>query len=151
MDARYRRRPPPPPPPRAPPPLTCPALPKLLFPRLLLARTALPLNPALPKALAEPKFAETPWLPIRSPPTPLGRIPAFAPARTPLESPVLAPVRSIPVLFAPGAPPLTERLAPAVPGWRPDLAAYLFAVLLSAYGAPPRCCGLCCHAPPAGC
>src|SRR5215470_20007490 len=98
----------PPPPPRVPPPLACPPLkfpapapPKLLFPRLLLARTALALKPALPKAFAEPKFADTPWLPIRSPPTPLGRIPAAA--------------RFIPGLFAPNAPPLNERLIPAAP------------------------------------
>src|SRR5262249_58088076 len=85
-----------PPPPRAPPPLA-PAPPKLVFPRLLLARTALPLNAALPKALAfeaKPGACETPRLPIRSPPTPLWRIAvAFAPAPTP--------------------PPLKDRLIPA--------------------------------------
>src|SRR4051812_36209186 len=127
----------PPPPPRAPPPLACPPLklpapgpPKLLFPRLLLARTELPPKPALPKAVAEPKFEETPRLAIRSPPAPVGRISARPPA--PLEKPVPASARFIPALPAPIPPPLDERLIPAAAGWMPALTAYLFAVLLSA-------------------
>src|SRR3954471_19151716 len=92
----------PPPPPRAPPPLACPPLklpapgpPKLLFPRLLLARTELPPKPALPKAVAEPKFGETPRLAIRSPPAPL-------------EKPVPASARFTPALPAPSPSALKD-------------------------------------------
>src|SRR5262249_14426937 len=111
----HLRRPPPPPPPRAPPPLA-PAPPKLVFPRLLLARTALPLNAALPKALtfeAKPGACETPRLPIRSPPTPLWRIAAFPPVPTPVEKPVVPAPRFIPALLAPRALALKDRLIPA--------------------------------------
>jgi hypothetical protein len=59
-------------------------------------------------------------------------MPAPALAPTPLEKAVPPLERFIPALPAPIPPPLNERLIPAAAGWMPALAAYLFAVLLSA-------------------
>ena len=168
----YLRRPPPPPPPRDPPLREEP--PMLEEPRELLARAPLPLMPddAPPKALlfvALPEFG-TCRLPTRSPPPPRLELPAPAPrlgvSRVPAPRSPPEPRLDVSRLPAPRSPPGCCRLSlpPRSPPagcclawfWRAFACRFdsesprvvppnLSAVDLSEYGAPPRCCGLCCQ------
>src|SRR5271166_6360386 len=126
-------------------------------PRELLARALLPLMPlpAPPKALllVELGVLRTCWLPARSGPVPrlAFTLPAFAPPRfCASRVPALGPV---PARFEASRPPagccratfcraFACRLAAESPRVVPP---NLLAVPLSPYGAPPRCCGLCCQ------
>ena len=138
----YRRLPPPPPrliPP--PPPREAPILDD---PRWLLARAPPPLPlddpPNALRLLALGEF-DTWRLPTRSPPPPEPRFDCIVPALG-LPPPPRDPPRSI----VPACGPLPRagpcRLAPDSPRVAPP---YLLAVARSEYGAPPRCCGLCCQ------
>src|SRR5207244_1873453 len=153
----YLRRPPPPrlkpPPARLKPPLRDPML---EAPRLLPDRVFEPLYPLEPPPKASrfpPPLRERSRLPMRSDPPPAARLPTLAPSER-----LLPPAR---LLRPVPAPRLLDRLPPCRPtccralAWRfasespravpPNLSA----VARSRYGAPPRCCGLCCHLLPA--
>ena len=152
--AAYLRRPPPPPrlpPPKPPPP---PRDPMLEEPRLLLARALDPLYPLEPldpppkASRFPPPLRETSRLPMRSAPPPPARLPIPAPPLARLLTP--APPARLLARLPPCRP--TCCLAPA---WRLEresprvVPPNLSAVARSLYGAPPRCCGLCCHLLPA--
>jgi len=120
--------------PREPPPRD----PMLAEPRLLAARALDPSNPLdpPPKASTLPPPRERSRLPLLAAPPEADRVPAPAPpAARLLRLPPCWPIcwRAPACRFANESP----RAAP------PNLSA----VARSRYGAPPRCCGLCCQVP----
>src|SRR5258707_12832469 len=121
-------------------------------PRLLPERALDPLYPLEPLE-PPPKASRFPppprvtsRLPIRSAPPPPARLPAPPLARLPAPAPPLRALERLPPCRPTCCRALACRLASESPRAVPP---NLSAVARSRYGAPPRCCGLCCHRSPA--